>query len=177
MNNLGTKLTTRDVALLGLLIAMDIIVGKFLSFGVWSVRISLTFIIVFFMAAWFGPIVGGVASAIADIVGTLLMGGIGGYFVGFTISAFIEAFIYGVIFYDKKVSFLRILCAVLINILVVDALLNTFWIMWLYHALFWSIFPVRILKELLMIPIQVILLSIVSKNTVLNTLKNHVRLR
>lgn len=129
------------------------------------------------MAAWFGPVVGGIAAAIADIAGTLLIGGAGGYFVGFTLSAFIEAFIYGMFFYDRKISFWRILCAVLINIVVVDTLLNTFWIMWLYRVSFWSVFPVRILKEALMIPIQIILLSTVSRNTVLDTLKNHVRLR
>lgn len=157
---------------------MDVVVARFLSFGVWSVRVSLTFVIVFFMAVWFGPLVGGIAAALADVVGTLLLGGgLGGYFAGFTLSAFLGAFVYGIFFYNKEVTFLRILGAVLINVLFVDAILNTLWITWLYDTSFMSIFPVRILKELLMIPIQIILLSIVSRNAVLNTLKNHVKLR
>ncbi|KRM00225.1 folate family ECF transporter S component [Liquorilactobacillus satsumensis] len=174
MNSFVARLTTRKLSLLGFLIALDIVVAKFLSFGIWSVRVSLTFVVVFFMALWFGPLLAGIAAGCADIVGTLIFGGIGGYFFGFTISAFVGAFVYGIFFYQHKPQLWRIIVAVLINVLLIDACLNTFWLMELYHASFWALFPTRIVKELIMIPLQVVLLYFVSHNRTLQSLEKRI---
>lgn len=56
-----SRLSTRNLVLMALLVALNIVVAKFLSFGIWSVRISFTFVIVFFMSYWFGPLLGGLA--------------------------------------------------------------------------------------------------------------------
>ncbi|WP_057829551.1 folate family ECF transporter S component [Liquorilactobacillus cacaonum] len=159
-----SRLSTRNLVLMALLVALNIVVAKFLSFGIWSVRISFTFVIVFFMSYWFGPLLGGIGAACADILGTLIFGGLGGYFVGFTISAFAGAFVYGVLFYQKDITVTRIVIAVLVNIFLVDALMNTYWVAILYHANFLTIFPMRFIKELLMVPVQIILLYLASKN-------------
>lgn len=162
-----SRLSVRNIVLMGLLIALNIVVSKFLSFGIWSVRISFTFVIVFFMSYWFGPLLGAIGAACADIVGTLIFGGLGGYFAGFTVSAFLGALVYGILFYKKDITLVRIIIAVLINIFLVDALMNTYWISLLYHANFWAIFPMRFIKELLMIPVQIILLYAIGKNKTL----------
>lgn len=175
MNIFVSHLTTRKIALLGLLIALNLVVAKFLSFGVWSVRISFTFVIVFLMADWFGPILAGLAAGLADVVGTLLLsGGQGSYFFGFTISAFLGAFIYGLFFYQKKATNWRILAAVVLNLLLVDSLLNTWWICLLYHTSFNSIFWLRAFKEILMLPIQFLILKFISSNQTLESLKQRI---
>ncbi|WP_235720648.1 folate family ECF transporter S component [Liquorilactobacillus vini] len=102
MNSLVSRLTTKNIVLLGLLVALNLIVAKFLSFGIWSVRISFTFVVTFLMAAWFGPVLAALASGCADIVGTLLSSGQGGYFVGFTISAALAGLVYGISFIKKR---------------------------------------------------------------------------
>ncbi|MFT9213314.1 folate family ECF transporter S component, partial [Liquorilactobacillus ghanensis] len=151
MNIFVSHLTTRKIALLGLLIALNLVVAKFLSFGIWSVRISFTFAVTFLMAAWFGPILAGVAAGLADIVSALLLnGGQGSYFFGFTISAFLGAFIYGLFFYQKEITNWRLLAAILLNLFLVDAVLNTWWVCLLYHTSFNAIFWMRAFKELLM---------------------------
>ena len=162
-----SRLSVRNIVLMGLLIALNIVVAKFLSFGIWSVRISFTFVIVFFMSYWFGPLLGAIGAACADIIGTLVFGGLGGYFAGFTISAFVGAFVYGLLFYKKDITVARIIIAVLVNVFLVDAVMNTYWLTLLYHANFWAIFPMRFVKELLMIPVQIILLYVVGKNKAL----------
>ncbi|MDC7953271.1 folate family ECF transporter S component [Liquorilactobacillus mali] len=162
-----SRLSVRNIVLMGLLIALNIVVAKFLSFGIWSVRISFTFVVVFFMAYWFGPLLGAIGAACADVVGTLIFGGLGGYFAGFTLSAFLGAFVYGILFYKKDVTLVRVIIAVLINIFLVDALMNTYWITLLYHTDFEAIFPARFIKELLMVPVQIILLYALGKNKAL----------
>ncbi|KRM89302.1 folate family ECF transporter S component [Liquorilactobacillus vini] len=174
MNSLVSRLTTKNIVLLGLLVALNLIVAKFLSFGIWSVRISFTFVVTFLMAAWFGPVLAALASGCADIVGTLLSSGQGGYFVGFTISAALAGLVYGIFFYQKEITNWRLLVAILINLIVIDSLLNTWWLMILYHVSFMAIFPLRAFKELLMLPIQFIVLKLISKNQTLLYLKNKI---
>ncbi len=64
--------------------------------------------------------------------------------------------------------------AILINLIVIDSLLNTWWLMILYHVSFMAIFPLRAFKELLMLPIQFIVLKLISKNQTLLYLKNKI---
>ena len=173
MNSVVSRLTTKNVVLLGLLIALNLVVAKFLSFGIWSVRISFTFVVTFLMAAWFGPLLAGLANGCADVVGTLLLGS-GNYFFGFTISAVLAGVFYGIFFYQKEITNWRILAAILCNLILVDSLLNTWWITLLYHASFMPIFPLRAVKELLMLPVQFIVLKLLSKNQALMHLKNRI---
>ncbi len=153
----GKRLSARSIAILGLLMALQLVLGKFPVFGIWSVRVDFVFLATFIMGWWFGPWWAGLAAVICDLVNTLILGGSGTYFVGFTISAFLGGVIYGVFFYRQNMSWWRVIMATLIIMLVVNVFLNTLWLTILYKTPFWGILPIRILKDLILTPIQVLL--------------------
>ena len=103
------RLSTLRTAILGVLMALQLILGRFSFSPTTFFRFSFTFIATVLMAVWVGPIWASVASALTDIVGTLIMGS--PYFVGFTISAILGAFIYGVFLYDQRVSLVKVIIA------------------------------------------------------------------
>ncbi len=69
----GNKLSTRDLTTLSLLIALNVVCARMLSFQVTeSIKISSTFIVIAITGALYGPLYGGIAAATADIVGIIL---------------------------------------------------------------------------------------------------------
>lgn len=144
---------TRVIILMGLLIALDVVLTRFLSIQLLTLRIGFGFIPVALAAIMFGPILGGVTAAAADIIGMMLFPN-GAYFPGFTLSAFLSAAIYGVYLYRKPKSILRIGLAVLTIILIIDISLNTVWLTMLYNKAFFVILGPRVIKNLIMIPVQ-----------------------
>lgn len=164
MESLTKRLTAKNIAVMGLLLAGQIILTNFLSYQVLTLRISFTFIATYLLATWFGPLLGGIGSVLSDLVGTVLFSKGGTFFWGFTFSAFLSAFFYGLVFYKKPFTLTRVIVAVLINVIVIDLLLNTFWLVLMYQSP-WTIIYARGIKDLFLIPIQVTLLYIVGNNT------------
>ncbi len=67
--------TLNILVCVSLLVAMSIVCGKYLAFGVGNVlRFSFENLPIMLAGIWFGPIVGLVAGVVADIVGSLMVG-------------------------------------------------------------------------------------------------------
>ena len=79
---------------LALLIALDIILTRFLSINTQFLRISLGMIPVALAGVIFGPVWGGVCGAAGDLLGMLIFPS-GAYFPGFTLTAALTGIIYG----------------------------------------------------------------------------------
>jgi ECF transporter S component (folate family) len=122
------KISFRTVTYLAFLIALQIVLSRFLSIATPIMKISLGFVPVAIAGMLFGPLSGGMVAATADFLGAILFP-IGPYFPGFTLTAFITGVIYGVFLYQKDRSWVRIILAVLIIALGLNLGLNTFWIM------------------------------------------------
>ena len=110
-----------------------------------------------FLAAVFGPVVGGIMGGVADIIKYLLKP-TGPFFFGFTFNAILGAVIYGVMLYKKPISFKRILASKIVVAIVVNVFLNTYWLSMLYGNAFMAILPPRLIKQIIMVPIQSIML-------------------
>ena len=117
---------TKHMVWMGILIAVSIVLSRFLSFSAWNVKIGFAFIPIVIGAVLFGPVQGGIAAAAADFLGAILFP-IGMYFPGFTVTAFLTGLTYGILLHKNR-SMFRIACAVLIVQLVYGLLLNTCWI-------------------------------------------------
>ena len=148
---------TRILVFLSLLIAMDIVLTRYLSFQIDTIRISLGFVPHSFSSMLFGPLIGGIGAALGDILG-MIIAPKGAYFPGFTISALLSGMIYGLFLYRKPKTLLRISLAVLCITLFVNIGLNTYWLTILLGKGYIAILPARIIKNAVVMPFQVSLI-------------------
>jgi Predicted membrane protein len=146
---------TRSVVFMGLLIAMEVILTRYLSIETPIVRIGFGFLPAVISCIMFGPLPGGIMGALSDIIGMIVFPK-GAYFPGFTLSAFLSGVIYGFILYKKPVSFIRISIAVLIVTVFVDLGLNTLWLTMIMNKAAAAIIAPRLLNSVAMLPVKVI---------------------
>jgi ECF transporter S component (folate family) len=148
---------TKILVFLSLLVAMDVVLTRYLSFQIDIIRISLGFIPQSFSSILFGPLIGGAGAVLGDILG-MIIAPKGAYFPGFTFSALLTGIIYGLFLFRKPKTLLRISLAVLCITLFVDIGLNTYWLTILLGKGYIAILPARIIKCAIMMPVQVSLI-------------------
>ena len=152
-----TKL--KKVILAGLLLAAAIVFNRFLSIKTPIVVISFGFIPKIIIATMFGPWWSMLLFGLADLIGALLFP-FGAYFVGYTASAVISGFIYGIFLHRKKkipakTYLWKLIVACLLSNLICNLLLNSVWIYVTTKKAISVILPTRIVKELVTVPIYV----------------------
>lgn len=115
------------------------------------------------LADWlFGPVAGGILAGVLDVVKYLIRPD-GAFFPGFTLSAVLAAVIYGFSYYQRPLSFPRVLVTKGIVAVVVNILLNTLWLDMLYGKGFFALLPGRALKDLIMWPIDSVIFFFLAK--------------
>ncbi len=143
----------RNILLLGLFVALEVILTRFFSVENQFVRITFAFIPIALSGILFGPVMAGIAAAAADVLGMLIFPK-GAYFPGFTLTAFLSGFLYGVFLYKKEITLLRTFFAVLTVIVICSLTLNTVWLVILYNKGAIAILTARLIKDAIFIPIQ-----------------------
>jgi len=118
-----------------------------------TLQVSFSFIPLAFGSMLLGPVLGGVAGALGDIVG-MMVAAKGSYFAGFTLDVFLAGVIYGLFLYKKPKTLLRIFLAVLCVTVFVNIILNTYWLTILLGKGFMGMLPARIIKNAIMLPVQ-----------------------
>ena len=107
-----------------------------------------------------GPIVAAIIGAVIDVLGFFVKP-TGPFFPGFTISGIVSGLIFGLVLYKKKLHPVMILVALVLQTLVVGIIMNTFWLDFMYiKAGFFTTLMMRLPKELVMLPINYVLLSV-----------------
>ena len=101
--------TTHRLVLMAMLVAVQVILSRFLSINLWNLKIGFAFVPVALAGMLLGPVGAGLTGAVADIIGATLFPS-GTFFPGFTLTAFITAFGYG-FFLHKKQGMANILAA------------------------------------------------------------------
>lgn len=149
------NIKAKELVYLSVFISMTVILTRFLSIQTPIVRIGFTFIPIAISAIMFGPIFSGICAGLADIIGMLLFP-LGAYFPGFTLTAFLSGVIYGVFLYNKNVNIYRISAAVIIISVFVNLGLDTVWLWMITRKGIMAILPARVIKCLIMIPIQAV---------------------
>jgi len=146
------------LVLIGMFAAVSIIVGRFLTImPVPTIKISFTFLPNEFIYYLFGPTVGAVFGGILDIL-NLIVTPTGPYFFGFTLSGILTGVLFGLILYKRPASLKRIFIATLLRVVIIDLLMNTYWLTAMYGYNFIALLPMRALKNFIMLPIESILL-------------------
>ncbi len=156
----------RKLTIAALLVALGVLVGFFKLPISDILEIRFTSIPLVVAGAFLGPGIAAVIGALSDIGGYMLMP-TGPYFPGFTVSGAISGIIYGLLLHRKgsaKISIKRILIAVVINTIFVNMILNSLWLSIMYgKGGFIATVSARIVKELVMIPVNFILITAVLK--------------
>lgn len=169
------KLSTKSIALLGILTALQIILGRF-TIGTNFLKVSFTFIIIVLIAKWFGSIWGCLVAIISDYLSITLSGGF--FYFGFTISAITTMLIYSLFFYQREhISWQRTFLATLLVLCLSNTIMNTIWVSLLYNYSFTAtikLFEIRALKEIIMLFIQTPIIYLIINNQRLEALRKQI---
>ncbi|MBP1756802.1 MAG: hypothetical protein H6Q59_3200 [Firmicutes bacterium] len=154
--------SVRCITLIAMLGAISIVLGSLVFMVADFLKVGFNFLPNEFVYYLFGPVVGVIYGAALDIL-TFIVRPAGPFFFGFTLSAIITGFIFGVILYKRPLSIKRILVANLLQLVIIHLLLNTYWLTILYGYNFMAILPIRALKGIIMLPVETIMLYMVIK--------------
>ena len=155
------KFNTRTITTLGILIALEIILNRFLSINAWNLKIGFSFVPVVLAAMLFGPIPAALVAALGDFIGAILFP-IGAYFPGFTLTAALMGLVFG-LFLRSNQTWPRVLAAVAINQLILGFLLNSYWISVLYGSPFVPLLATRIVQCAILLPVQFVVILALAK--------------
>ncbi|WP_353097482.1 folate family ECF transporter S component [Tissierella praeacuta] len=175
-SNKGSRLDTRTLTQSGFLVAISIVITRFLSFmvplagGLPALRLGFGEVPLMISGLLFGPVVGGISGIVADLIGAWAFPQ-GPYFPGFTLSSMLWGVIsgmYGVYlrkkgeqgnpFSYKRVFFIIIICTVFIS-----TLMNTYWLTQMMGKGFMVLLPGRILSDIIKIPVETYIITILIK--------------
>ncbi len=144
-----------------ILIALNIVITRLLSLNFGPVRIGFTFLPLSFGSILFGPLIGAVLALIADVLGQLLAGGLP--WAGFCLSTALYGLSFGAFLYKKPKTWGRIALCVVLQEIIIDALLGSFWF---YHYMgtpYLSALFARGADALCMIPVEIIVIKYMLK--------------
>ncbi len=159
----------KKIILTAVLLAMLIILSRFLSIKTPILKISFAFVPTMLCAVWLGFKWTVLLNVLGDVIGATLFP-TGPYFVGYTISTAIAGFIYGIFLYRKeensysdKQFFIRLILSTVLVAIIVNMGLNTLWTSITSGKAFVVLFLARIVKQLIMIPIHIIVIVFIEK--------------
>jgi len=150
---------TKRILFSALFIAATIVLARFLSIRTPIITIGFSFIPIMFSAIMLGPKYSTFIATISDIIGALLFPS-GSYFFGFTISSLLTGLVYGLFLYNKefkinKLFIIKLVISTLIVTLIINGILNTIWIIMISKGASNIIVPIRVIKQLIMVPIKI----------------------
>ena len=111
------------------LIALEIVLTRFLSINTPTLRIGLGFIPIALIGIMYGPYWAGTAAGIADVMGALFFSTGGAFYPPLTITAILTGISFGLFLHRKNAKFFpNIILCTLINTVVLSLGLNTYWL-------------------------------------------------
>ena len=136
-----TKFTTEMLVFTGFMIALAVVLSKLVSINISFLRIGFGFLPIAVLAILYGPYVAAIGYGVADL-----------------------GLIFGWVLYKKEVTFVRALIASALVCLIVNLLLNTWWLTFIIGKGFNVLIASRAVKELVAIPIMAVLIVAIDKS-------------
>ena len=156
-----SKFNTKTLITLSVLVAMDVVLTRFLSINAWNTRIGFGFVPMVIAAMMYGPLSAGIVAALADFIGAILFP-TGPYFPGFTFSVFLMGIVFGLFLYKDR-SFWRVVVSVLITQFVISLFLTTYWISFLYGANYKALLATRVVQSAIISAAQIIVIPLMAQ--------------
>ena len=155
------RVSTQRLVLLGLMVALNVVLGRFSIQLVPEVRLSILGFLPIAMAAYLmGPLYGALTGAAGDIVNYMLFTHVyGAYFPGYTLTAALSGLWYGLMLYRRKFTWPRAILTILPVIVLGEMGLNSVWVWMMYRKTFWANLPMRLVTNAIECPLKILLLS------------------
>ena len=160
----------KRIVISGLLLALLIVLSRFVSIKTQILVISFSFIPIIMSAIWLGPKYSTLIAMLGDLIGALLFP-FGTYFIGYTISQALTGLVYGMFLYKKgeelstKELLIRLTISSLIVLILINVFLTSLWIHIQYGKAYIVIMTGRIVAQICMFPIQLIVIYALEKYT------------
>ncbi len=154
---------TRTKVLCGvaLFMALDVLLGSLTISISETLRISFTFLSVAASCYFFGLWPNVLAAFLVDLIGYLAHP-VGAYMPLFALTAILNAVIYSVFFYGRSsVSIGRVILAKASSTILCNILINPILLSMMYGTPFWVLMSERIVKNLILFPIETAMLYFV----------------
>ena len=165
----------RTLTGVAMLLAMSVVISFTASVRVTeTIKIGLGYLITALLGMLYGPFTAALAAGAGDLIKYLLKPD-GAYFFGFTLTAMLGGVVYGVFCYREKCTIPRAIASKATVSLLLNCLLNTVWVSWLYGMPFLGALGPRVIKNLMALPFEIVLLYIVlnGMNKVIQRAKLH----
>ena len=148
---------TKIMVTCALLVALQVILARFLSINTTFVVVNFSFLAVALSGILFGPLWALAVGAVSDLIGA--------FFPGFTVTAGLVGLIYGLFLHQKGEGFhgralwLRVvgasLCASLTRLV-----LNSVWLYIMYGKGLFGMLPARFTETICMVAAQILLIPV-----------------
>ena len=166
MKQTGRNKHLNTVVSCALLIAIELVLTRFCSLTLPTIRIGFGFAPIAVSGILFGPVYGFAVGGISDLIGANLFPS-GPYHFGFTLVTALTGLVYGWLLHRKpgtpkwsRGKFIGRLCiALFINGFVLSLGLNTVWLMQLYDKAYMVLLVPRIVKEVIMCCVQFVVIN------------------
>ena len=153
---------TQVLTITAMLIAIATVLGFFKVPLNPLVELRFAFLPIASAGMLFGPGVGAIVGALADVLGYLAKP-TGPFFPGFTISGAVSVLLYGLCLYKKPLTVPRVIFAQFVQVVVISLILNNINLSILYGNGFFAVMVPRLLKTAIMFPINTVLLFVMLK--------------
>lgn len=145
------------ISVTGMLVAISVMLSFFTLVISNMLQISFSFLPLAACGMLYGPVVGGIMGVLTDVLGYFVHPN-GPFFPGFTLNALVSGVFYGFFLYKKSISLKNVIIVSALITIVVNLLLNSLWFSIMYGNAFSVILAGRIIKNLVMFPINTFLL-------------------
>ena len=148
---------------IAMLLALEIVLSRFLSIQTPITRIGFGFIPLVIAGILFGPIPAAIVAALADILGALLFP-IGAYYPPLTITSILVGITYGVFLYNKsfdpkKISdWARVVLTVIVRQGALALLLQSYWLSLLQGISYKQCLITRIPQVLILAAVEIVII-------------------
>ena len=152
----------QTLAICAMLIAVNAVLGQFTLPLSESVRIGFGFVTVPVASMLYGPLVGCAMGMLQDVL-SLMIKPTGGLIIALTLNAGMMGIVYAAFFYKMKLSFVKVLLAQSVVVCVINIILNSIALAPVVGNGMVGILPARLIKNIVMLPIQVMIMYLLLK--------------
>lgn len=162
---MDTKYLIKKLITIALLASMSYVLTTFLSIKISeALIIGFGVIPIIVCAMLYGGVSAGVCYSIVNLLRVLTSGyALTPWDIPLTALCFLTGIIYGFFLYEKKVTIIRILIPTIVTCLLINLIGNTYFYSKLMGQGFIALIPARVLKNVVMIPINTYIIFTLSK--------------